>query len=75
MDEARGGNHLFSVDLETQTVTSPSGKAFHFDIHPGRKEKLLGGLDSIGETLQHVSDIDSYERGRALQAPWLERAG
>ena len=74
MDEARGGNHLFSVDLEAQTVTSPSGTLVHFDIHPGRKEKLLGGLDSIGETLQHVSDIDRFEGRRAHDAPWLERA-
>ena len=28
MDEARGGNHVFSVDLEAQTVVSPSGAAF-----------------------------------------------
>ena len=75
MDEARGGNHRFSVDLEAQTVTSPSGKVFQFDIHPGRKEKLLGGLDSIGETLQHVSDIDRYEARRSHEAPWLEKAG
>ena len=24
MDEARGGNHVVSVDLEAQTVTSPA---------------------------------------------------
>src|SRR5271167_574419 len=28
--EARGGNHVFSVDLESQTVTAPSGETFHF---------------------------------------------
>ncbi len=74
MEEARGGNHLFSIDLEAQTVTSPSGKVIHFDIHPGRKEKLLKGLDSIGETLQHVSDIDRFETGQGHQTPWLEKA-
>ena len=74
MDEARGGNHRFSVDLEAQTVTSPSGKVFQFDIHPGRKEKLLGGLDSIGDTLQQAPAIDSYETARARQTPWLEKA-
>ena len=74
MDEARGGNHLFAVDLETQTVTAPSGKVLHFDIHPGRKEKLLKGLDSVGETLQHTDEIDRYESGRALSTPWLEIA-
>ncbi len=72
MDEARGGNHVFSVDLEQQTVTAPSGAVFRFDIDPGRKEKMLKGLDAIGETLQHVVDIDVYEMKRALSQPWLE---
>ena len=74
MEEARGGNHMFAIDLEAQTVISPSGKVIHFDIHPGRKEKLLGGLDSIGETLQHASDIDRYETARSHATPWLEKA-
>ena len=72
MDEARGGNHVFSVDLESQTVVSPSGKRFHFDIDASRKEKLLKGLDAIGETLQHAGDIDVFEMRQALSRPWLE---
>jgi len=72
LDEARGGNHVFSVDLEQQTVTAPSGKVFRFDIDPGRKEKMLKGLDAIGETLQHAGDIDVYEMKRAIGQPWLE---
>ncbi|HTX48327.1 MAG TPA: 3-isopropylmalate dehydratase small subunit [Caulobacteraceae bacterium] len=74
MAEARGGNHVFSVDLAAQTVTAPSGKSFHFEIDPARKEKLLRGLDSIGETLEHAGDIDRYEARKALAQPWLERA-
>ncbi len=72
MDEARGGNHVFSVDLESQTVTAPSGKAYRFEIDPGQKEKLLKGLDAIGETLQHAPDIDMFEMKQALAKPWLE---
>jgi 3-isopropylmalate/(R)-2-methylmalate dehydratase small subunit len=74
MDEAKGGNHVFSVDLATQTVTAPSGKAFRFEIDAARKEKLLKGLDSIGETLQHARDIDVFESKKAVAQPWLERA-
>ncbi len=74
MDEARGGNHVVSVDLETQTVTSPSGKVFHFDIDPQRKAKMLKGLDAIGETLEAAPAIDTYEMKRALAQPWLEGA-
>jgi 3-isopropylmalate dehydratase/3-isopropylmalate/(R)-2-methylmalate dehydratase small subunit len=74
MDEARGGNHVFSVDLAAQTVTAPSGKGFRFEIDPSRKQKLLNGLDSIGETLAHAPDIDAFEARRSVAQPWLERA-
>ena len=74
MDEARGGNHVVSVDLETQTVTSPSGKVFAFQIDPQRRQKMLRGLDAIGETLSKAPTIDTYESRRALAQPWLERA-
>ena len=74
MDEAKGGNHIFSVDLESQAVSAPSGAVFPFDIDPGRKEKMLKGLDSIGETLQARGAIDAYEARQALVQPWLETA-
>jgi 3-isopropylmalate dehydratase small subunit len=74
MTEAKGGNHVFSVDLESQTVSAPSGAVFHFDIDPGRKEKMLKGLDSIGETLQARGAIDAYEHRQSLARPWLETA-
>ena len=74
MDEARGGNHVTSIDLEAQTVTSPSGAVFTFEIDAQRKAKMLQGLDAIGETLQAAPAIDLYEQKRALDRPWLERA-
>ena len=74
MDEAKGGNHVMSVDLASQTVTAPSGKVFRFEIDPVRKEKMLKGLDAIGETLQKAGSIDLYESKRALDRPWLEGA-
>jgi len=61
MDEAKGGNHVFAVDLAAQTVTAPSGRAFAFEIDPERKRKMLEGLDSIGETLAEAAAIDAYE--------------
>jgi 3-isopropylmalate dehydratase small subunit len=74
MGEAKGGNHVFSVDLDAQTVTAPSGAVFAFEIDPGLKEKLVKGLDSIGETLQARDDIDRFEARRALGQPWLDAA-
>jgi 3-isopropylmalate dehydratase small subunit len=71
MEEARGGNHTFHVDLEAQTVTAPSGAVHRFDIDPGKKEKLLKGLDPIGETLLHKGDIDTFEARRRHDQPWV----
>jgi 3-isopropylmalate dehydratase/3-isopropylmalate/(R)-2-methylmalate dehydratase small subunit len=74
MEEAKGGNHMVTVDLPEQKVVSPSGRVFHFEIDPQRKEKMLKGLDAIGETLQSAAAIDLYESKRALDRPWLEGA-
>ena len=74
MDEATGGNHMVTVDLEQQKVVSPSGRSFSFQIDPARKDKMLKGLDAIGETLQAAPAIDVFESKRAVGQPWLERA-
>jgi 3-isopropylmalate dehydratase small subunit len=74
MEEAKGGNHMVTVDLEAQTVLSPSGHKFVFEIDPTRKAKMLKGLDAIGETLQVAGSIDVFEEKRALAQPWLEDA-
>jgi 3-isopropylmalate dehydratase/3-isopropylmalate/(R)-2-methylmalate dehydratase small subunit len=74
MEEAKGGNHMVTVDLAEQKVVSPSGRVFHFEIDAQRKQKMLKGLDAIGETLQSANAIDIYESKRALAQPWLEGA-
>ena len=73
--QAGGSNHVFSVDLEAQTVTAPDGETYTFDVDPGRKSNLLQGLDEIGASLQAESDINTYEAARKVSMPWLEPAG
>jgi 3-isopropylmalate dehydratase small subunit len=68
-EEARGGNHRFTIDLERQQVVAPSGKSFSFALDAGRKEKLLQGLDDIGLTLKREADIAAFEEGRRSSAP------
>lgn len=72
--EAGGPNHVFSVDLQAQTVTTPSGEVHHFDIDPGRKSNLIAGLDEIGASLTAASEIERFEEQRRLSTPWLEPA-
>ncbi len=60
-----------SVDLDSQTITLPTGETLHFAIDPFKKHCLLNGLDDIGLTLQHIDEIAQYEKIRKQQAPWL----
>ena len=60
-----------NVDLEAQTVTTPSGEMISFDVDEFRKHCLLNGLDDIGLTLQHTDDIRIYEEKRMQTSPWL----
>lgn len=71
-EQAGGGNSIFEVDLEQQTVTGPDGTPHTFEFDQGRKEKLLKGLDNIGLSLQSSDEISAFEAERKLVMPWLE---
>jgi 3-isopropylmalate/(R)-2-methylmalate dehydratase small subunit len=68
--EAAPGYKL-TIDLAAQTVTTPAGERFGFEVDAFRKHCLLNGLDDIGLTLQHVAEIKTYEERRKQEAPWL----
>ncbi len=51
-----------SVDLEAKTITDPAGRVIAFEIDPFVRTCLLNGLDTIGRTLQHESDIAAFEK-------------
>jgi 3-isopropylmalate/(R)-2-methylmalate dehydratase small subunit len=63
--------YRLTVDLGQQTVTTPTGTTYRFNIDPFRKDCLYRGLDAIGLTLQHEVAIASYEARRKAEAPWL----
>ncbi len=63
-----------AIDLPLQTVTTPDGRSFTFDIEPYRKHALNEGLDEIGQTLTHADEIRAFEARRLLQQPWLSRS-
>ncbi|HEC85252.1 MAG TPA: 3-isopropylmalate dehydratase small subunit [Thioploca sp.] len=63
--------YRLTIDLETQTLTIPTGKYFTFSIDASRKHRLLNGLDDIGQTLLKANDIIAYENRRKQKTPWL----
>ncbi|MBX9810165.1 MAG: 3-isopropylmalate dehydratase small subunit [Burkholderiales bacterium] len=60
-----------TVDLEAQTVTAPDGKTHRFEIDAGTKETLLKGLDEVALVLQHLPEIEAFEKRYHGEAPWL----
>ena len=70
-DAEKGANARIVVDLEAQTVTSPEGTVYAFEIDSFKKHCLLEGLDDIGLTLAKSAAIDSFEARAAAERPWL----
>lgn len=62
-----------TIDLESQTVTTPFQDRFIFEIDPFRKTCLTQGLDEIGLTLARDEAIGTYETRQAAQMPWLAK--
>ena len=54
-------DHSLTVDLDSQTVTTPFQDRFAFAIDPFRKVCLMEGLDEIGLTLASEAAITRYE--------------
>jgi len=63
--------YTLTVDLQSQTLTTPSGERFKFEVDAFRKHCLINGLDEIGLTLQHAEKIKQFELKRRETQPWL----
>ena len=68
--EAHEGCQL-TVDLLQQSVITPKGKKFSFEVDQFAKNCLLNGLDDIGWTLQFEEKIEAYEQKTRSQQPWF----
>jgi len=74
VEHTQGAGRI-SVDLEAQTITSPSGKQIRFEIDPRRRAGLLGGLDEVALTLQRDDDIRAFQAADRTERPWIHFAG
>ena len=68
--DARVGYQL-DINLAAQTVTTPSGKVYSFEVDSVRKHNLLNGLDDIGLTMQQQDKIKAFELKHQAAQPWL----
>ena len=61
--DLRKGSEL-TVDLESLTITSPSGRTVPFELDPSIQRRLVEGLDDIGLSMLEDDAISAYEAKR-----------
>ena len=73
--ELTQGAGRVGIDLEEQTIITPTGKQIRFDIDPRRREGLLQGLDEVALTLQRDHEIRAFQASDRASRPWIHFAG
>jgi 3-isopropylmalate/(R)-2-methylmalate dehydratase small subunit len=71
----RSNDPTLTVDLTTCEIRLPSGANIPFAIPPSRRNALLQGLDEIGQTLSHETDIVSFDSKLQAEQPWIYNVG
>ena len=63
--------YKLNIDLAAQTVSTPNGQIYTFEVDEVRKHNLLNGLDDIGLTMQQQDKIKAFEAKHKQAQPWL----
>ena len=71
---AADGAQPFTVDLRTRMISGPGGADIRFEISDADRTRLLEGLDDIGMSLKHMSEVAAWEERMRASAPWMQRA-
>ncbi|MFT5392210.1 MAG: 3-isopropylmalate/(R)-2-methylmalate dehydratase small subunit [Gammaproteobacteria bacterium] len=65
-----------TVDLEDQIVRGPGNITYDFEVGAFDKHRMLNGLDEVGVTLEHMSDIEKFEAEHfGNEYRWVSRPG
>jgi len=59
-----------TVDLESQSVTSPGGRCFRFASPAALRGMLLDGVDEIDLTLRRREEIERFRAADRTRRPW-----
>lgn len=63
--------YRLSIRLGAQYLEMPDGNTLAFDIPRADKERLMAGLDAVGNTLRQSDKIAFFEKQQKAQFPWL----
>ncbi len=69
--ELTQGAGRVGIDLEQQTMITPTGKQIRFEIDPRRRDGLLQGLDEVALTLQRDDEIRAFQASDRAARPWI----
>jgi 3-isopropylmalate/(R)-2-methylmalate dehydratase small subunit len=61
----------FTIDLETQTVSTPRTPPMTFAIDPLSKACFMRGIDDISFTAEYNARIDAFVETYRARHPWL----
>ena len=64
-------NYILTIDLINQVIINNLNDKIYFNMDPYRKDSLLKGLDEIGQTLENIELIKSFEENHKNKFPWL----
>jgi len=68
--EVGDGAGKVTVDLESQTVTSPAGTTYSFTAPETLRQMLLQGIDEIELTLGKRAAMDAFRERDRARRPW-----
>ena len=68
---ASPGNARITVDLESCTVVSPTGRVIAFKVDARRQHAMLNGLDDIAQTMSHNDEIVAWQSADKTNRPWI----
>jgi 3-isopropylmalate/(R)-2-methylmalate dehydratase small subunit len=60
-----------TVDLQSCTITTPTGRTLAFEIDGERRQALLEGRDEIAMTLLREPDIAAFQKQDRAARPWI----
>ena len=63
--------YMLEVDLESQSIVTPDGMQYSFELEGFKKHCLINGLDEIALTLRHKKEISEFEASHKQKMPWL----
>lgn len=74
VEETQGQGRV-TVDLQAQTVTTPSGQVISYKAPGLFREMLLAGQDEVGVTLSRGDAIAAFRAADSARRPWAYRPG